>query len=159
MKTIMALSCLLAILGCGNKPKEGTPVRYEYVYSGTMRDPITWYEVASTPEKGATISYSVDCRPEITVIKAPADIFERIGAMAKEYKLHKLSPSYKPSMEILDGYGWHMFIEYPDDYIGSGGSNAWPPAKLWAGISAINEYIKGIIDASTEADIVEKKLR
>ena len=157
MKTLMAFAGLMAILGCGPKFPEGTPVSYQYSYSGTMMYYITWYRVAQTGDKGVTISYSADCSPEITVIKAPADALVRIGALAREYKLNKLSSSYVPTMEIMDGYGWHMFMEYPDDYISSGGTNAWPPDKLWSGIAAINAYIQGIIDASTEADIIEKK--
>jgi hypothetical protein len=157
MKTLMVLTTLLALFGCGPKFPEGTPVSYQYSYSGTMMYYITWYEVAQTPDGGVTISYSTDCSDEITVLKAPSDALEKIGAMAKEHNLNKLKNSYLPDMEILDGYGWHMFIEFPDGYIGSGGSNAWPPAKLWSGIAAINAYIQGIIDASTPSDIIGKK--
>ena len=87
--------------------------------------------------------------------KAPADLLEKIGEMVSKYKVYKLKRSYQPSMEILDGYGWHMFIAYENGYIGSGGSNAWPSEKDWQGVAAINKYIQDIIDAATEADIIE----
>ena len=156
MKTIMLLTSILAFLGCTPKLPEGTPASYQYSYSGTMMYYITWYEVKQTPDKGVTISYSSDCSPEVTVIKAPADALEKIGSIVKECKLNKLKDSYQPAEQVLDGYGWHVFIEYESDYIGSGGSNAWPTSSLWKGIATINNYIQGIIDASTEADIIEK---
>ncbi|MBO6168361.1 MAG: hypothetical protein J6O51_00140 [Bacteroidales bacterium] len=160
MRSILALSCILALLGCGNssdnKPQKGTPVRYEYSYSGTMANPITWYEVTRLEDGTMTISHSADS-PEKTVIKAPADALEHIGALVNDNKLYKLAGSYQPNMDILDGYGWTLFVEYEDGYIASGGSNAWPSSKLWSGVSAINSYIQGIIDSATEADIISKK--
>ncbi|MBR5043077.1 MAG: hypothetical protein IKX67_07535 [Bacteroidales bacterium] len=160
MKTIIAFSCLLAVLGCraqydGNKPQEGNPVRYEYSYWGMMAQPITFYEVMRDDNGQMIINYCAQSM-ETVVYKAPEDILERIGALAREHKIHKLQTSYRPDMEILDGYSWHVFVEYEKGYIGSGGSNAWPSDKLWAGIAAINNYIQGIIDAAPEADILDR---
>ena len=157
MKVLFAFSCLLAVLGCGPKAKQGTPVRYEYSYSGTMMHPILWYEVSRDDNGLMTVAFSKDHSNDISVIKAPDAALKHIGELINEHKLYKLEPSYMPAMDILDGYGWHMFVEYEDDYLSSGGTNAWPPSKLWAGISEINAYIQGIIDASTEADIVGTK--
>ena len=158
MKYIFALSCILAFLGCKdgdrNKPQEGVPESYSYNYAGMMIQPILNYEVERAKDGTITIAYCANSL-EATVYKAPADLLEKIGEMVSKYKVYKLKRSYQPSMEILDGYGWHMFIAYENGYIGSGGSNAWPSEKDWQGVAAINKYIQDIIDAATEADIIE----
>ncbi len=159
MKTILAFSCLLSLLGCGSgKKPEGVPVSYEYRYNATMAYYITWYQVEKDSTGVVRLSYSKDHNPEITVLKAPSDLLEFIGRTAAEYKLHKLKDHYLPPFEVLDGYGWGISIVYPEDSIWSGGSNAWPGGKLAEGINVINSRIQSIIDASTEADILEKKM-
>ena len=160
MKYIFALSCLLAFLGCDdgdrNKPQEGVPESYSYSYSGMMAQPIVSYEVERGKDGTVTIAYCANSL-EAIVYKAPADALEQIGELARKHKIHHLKRSYQPSMEILDGYGWHMFLAYEKGYIGSGGSNAWPSDKDWAGIAAINKYLQDFIDSATEADIIERR--
>ena len=147
--------------GCGvfGAPKfyDKTPVSYEYTYSGTMAHPIDWYSV-KTEEGSVIISYSHHS-PEITVIKAPDDLLEKIGAIARDAKLFKLKPGYRPKLHVLDGYGWDMLIRYPEDYISSGGSNAWPSGKLRGGIKAINQLIKDVIESTPEEAILRHEMR
>lgn len=148
--------------GCGanSGPKfyHKAPVSYEYTYSGMMRDPLEWYYVQTEEDGTVTISYSNN-GPEITVLKAPEGILGKIGELANSYKLYKLERSYQPKFEVLDGYGWHMFLSYEDGYIGSGGSNAWPPAKLWGGIDSINKLITDAINKAAPEDILRHESR
>ena len=51
---------------------------------------------------------------------------------------------------------WHAYIRFQKNSISASGSNAWPSEKLWAGVEAINSYIQSLIDASTEADVIER---
>lgn len=141
---------------CAPKFYDNVPLSYKYSYSGMTAHPIDWYSVKAE-EGGVTISYSHN-GPEITVIKAPSDLLERIRDIAKGNKLYKLESSYLPKFKILDGYGWFVFIEYPDGYISSGGSNAWPPSKLSAGISAINKLITDIIESAAPEDVLRHEM-
>ena len=136
--------------GCGQSaPKfvEGTPEKYLYTYSGMVAHPLEWYCVERTGDGALHLLYSAG-GPEISVYNAPEDVFERIGELVRQHKLYKLESSYRPSMEILDGYGWTISIDYKDGGIWSGGSNAWPPQDLSGGIAAINGYLKRLIDSA-----------
>ena len=95
--------------------------------------------------------------------KLPMDTPRRSGGsgttehgdgFVREYKLWKLENSYTPKFEVLDGYMWHTSIRYEKGSVSTGGSNAWPPAKLQAGLSAIESYIQSIIDSATPSDIL-----
>lgn len=157
----VAMFCsFLSVFGANSGPKfyHSVPVSYEYSYSGMMRDPIDWYSVRTEEGVGVTISYSHD-GPEITVIKAPEGLLEKIGEIACSSKLYKLKASYRPKLEVLDGYGWFMSIRYKDDSIWSGGSNAWPPSKLWGGIAAINQLVVKAIENASGEDILRHESR
>ena len=118
---------------------------------------------ANCDEKAAKNLAGIDAKMEKIKKLTDEAIMERItkGKECREYiynKLHKLKDHYLPPFEVLDGYGWGISIVYPEDSIWSGGSNAWPGGKLAEGINVINSRIQSIIDASTEADILEKKM-
>ena len=162
MKTLLTLSLMLSMFGClrmgvkasgSNEKPDGAVIGYEYKYSGMMMYPLRWYSVTRDSTGVAQLLYSGG-EPDITILRAPEDIFEKIASIAGEYKLHRLRGSYRPRMKILDGYMWHMYIRYEKGSISSGGSNAGAPQKLSAGISAINNYIEALIDAAGEEDVI-----
>ena len=146
----------------GSNPKPDGPARaYEYQYSGTMMYPITYYQVKRDGDGAVRIAYLEDVRsyenpngPDMIVIPGPEDFFGQVDAIVSQYKLHRLRGTYTPRADVLDGYMWHAYIRFEKNSISSGGSNAWPPEKLRAGIDAINGYIQSLIDASTEADVI-----
>ena len=161
MKLLFSLVMMLPLLfplgpkssGKNDKP-DGPSTSYEFSYNSTMMYPITYYKVSRDETGAVRIGYLLNHDHEVTVIPGPEDIFERIDKAVADYKLHKLKNSYWPRMQILDGYGWHAYIRFQKRGISSGGSNAWPPKKIYAGISSINNYIKSVIDASTEEDVL-----
>ena len=162
-KTVLALSLLGAMFSC-TKPWDNKYVKnlppesikeYEHSYSGTMMWYITWYKIEKGEDGHLKLMYSHDCNPEITIYKCPDDALKKIDGIVREYKLWNLSNSYTPKFEVLDGYMWHTSIRYEDGSISTGGSNAWPPKQLAAGLSAIEAYVQSIIDASTEDDIID----
>ena len=169
MKTILGFSIMLALFGGifftkarGSNPKPDGPARsYEYQYSGTMMYPITFYDVKRDDSGAVRIAYmqpdwghDTPEGPDVLVIPGPADFFERVDAIVAKYKLHRLKGTYTPRADIRDGYMWHAYIRFQNNSISAGGSNAYPSAKLWSGIEAINDYIQELIDASSEADVV-----
>lgn len=164
MKLLIAFAMMLPLMfpfgtrSSGSNPKpEGHARSYEYVYSGTMMYPITFYDVRRDEAGAVRITFLEDRGTDICVIPGPADFFERVEAIVAEYRLHRLKNSYTPRARILDGHMWHAYIRFERNSISSGGSNAWPPEKLRAGINAINAYVQSLIDASSDADIVSRQ--
>ena len=163
IKTIIALSLLGALFSCDKDPLSNKRVKdvpgetikeYTYSYSGTMMWYITWYKIEKGDDGNLRLLYSKDCEPEITIYKCPADALKKIDGFVRQYKLWNLKNSYQPKMDILDGYSWHTSITYEDAWLSTGGFNAWPPKELSAGLSTIEGYVKSIIDAATDADII-----
>ena len=163
MKFLISFVCMFPLLSCsvfwtkssGSNPRPDGPAKsYEYTYSGTMMYPIKFYEVKRDEDGAVRIAYLKNHGPDVVVIPGPDDFFGRVDALVAEYKLHRLRGSYRPRMQVLDGYGWHVYIRFQRNSISSGGTNAWPPGKLDGGIDAVNGYIDSLIEASTDADVI-----
>ena len=162
MKTILAFSLFVPILGLfygvratgrNEKPK-GELVLYEYSYSTTARFPSYYYEVRRDGTGMLCIGFSKDHEADIRIIRAPEDALEHIAGIAKEHRMHRLRGSYRPSMQVLDGYGWHCYLRYSDGSISSGGTHAHAPGKPGAGIAVINDYLRALIEASGSEDVI-----
>ena len=157
MKTLFALSFLLPLLACGQACPEGRLSYYEFSYSGTMAWPITYYRVELDEESGQlTLGWSRS-EPEITLIRVGPEVLSHIDALVKEYRLYRLKDRYLPPVRILDGHQWSVYFRYEQDSISSHGSNAWPSGRLREGMDAVNDYLKGLIDAATEDDVIGRK--
>jgi len=159
MKTLMAfsmLTTLFAALSCDSAAARFTESKllsYNYSYSGTMAHPITWYRVDTDENGTVRLSWS-KYGPDITVLRAPQDLLDRIAQMARDSKLHKLKENYRTRLNVLDGYSWHLELRYEEGKIYSGGYHSWPNAKLRGGIEAINACLEEIIQNATEADVI-----
>ncbi|MCR4824657.1 MAG: hypothetical protein K5849_04780 [Bacteroidales bacterium] len=140
-----------------NEKPEGAVISYEYQLSGTVIHPLLYYQVERDPAGTVCIAWSKDCDPEIRVIRGPEDFFDRLGDLFDKYRLYRLRIRYLPRMTILDGEMWRTYIRFEQGSVSSGGSNAFPPEKLQAGISAINGYIRSLIEASSEEDVIGRR--
>lgn len=136
-----------------NEKPSGAVTEYEYKYSATMVYPLTWYLVQRDSTGRATLHYSTG-EAEITILRIPDDVFGRIADIAAEYKLHKQRESYQPRTRVMDGNSWSAHIRYGKGGIYSSGNNANPPERLYAGIKMINDTLRALIDAATEADVI-----
>ena len=164
MKTVLAFSLFFPLLGLfggfgvkatgrNEKPK-GELESYEYGYSTMARFPNEYFQLRRDGTGMLCIYFSRDLEDDICVIQAPDDALEHIAGIVRDCKMYRLRSSYRPRMEVLDGYAWHCFLKFTDGYISSGGSNAGAQGKPGSGVYAINNYIRSLIDASTEADII-----
>ena len=134
---------------------EGAITGYEYVYSGTMAYPIRFYKV-ERDSKGVLGLHFSENDEKVTVYKVPEETLDFIDGIVRETKLHKLRTSYRPPVEVLDGYGWYVCISYEKGHIVSGGQNASAPKAQREGIGRINQHLQEIIDSSSEADILSR---
>lgn len=164
MKLLITLAMMLPLLfpfgikatGRNDKP-DGPATSYEFSYSSTAMYPIEYYHVFRDEDGAVRIAYLLNQDQEVTIIPGPADLFERIDKATADYNLHKLRGTYTPRARVLDGYGWHVYIRFQQKGISAGGSNAWPPEKIYAGVTTINDYICSVIEASSEADVLSRK--
>ena len=171
MKLLLTLAFMLPLLSCsplwnkssGSNPRpDGPATSYEYSYNGTMMYPIKKISGGSQPcqtvKRGADgavrIAFLRNNEPEVRVIAGPEDFFARVYVLVAEYGLHRLKESYRPRMEVLDGYDWHVRIRFRENAIYSGGFNAGPSGKLASGIAALNQYVESLIDASSEEEVI-----
>ena len=156
MRTLFALS-LLSLFACscaGGGMPEGLPSLYEFRYSGTMQYPIEWYRV-ETAEDGTLRILSSHGEADILVVRAPEDLLQRIDRLARQYKLYRLKENYQPSFDVWDGNSWSLRIRYSDSFsISSHGYHVWPPKKLRAGMDAINQLLREVVDNAREEDIL-----
>ena len=165
MKPLIILSLMFSLLGCSpfvrsqghNTRPKGPVVSYEYSYSTMVRYPGEYYRVERDADGRVCIAWSKQHSPDITVIRGPEDLLDRVAGFVAKYRLYRLKTSYRPRMEILDGDMWYAAIGYEEDSIYSGGSNAWPPEKQSTGIAAINAMIGELIAASSESDIIARR--
>lgn len=164
MKLLITLAMMFPLLfpfgtkatGRNEKP-DGPATSYEFSYSSTAMYPIEYYNVFRDEDGSVRLAYLLNQEREVTIIPAPADIFGRIDKAVADYSLHKLRGTYTPRAHVLDGYGWHVYIRFQRKGISSGGSNAWPPEKIYAGVTTINGYLRSVIEASSEADVLSRE--
>ena len=165
MKHLFIFSCIMSLLnfcsrggyisgniaeGDNDKP-EGAVKAYEYSYSGTMAFPIDYYKLSMLEDGTVQLGYSHDDN-DIHLVRVPKEALSKVARIAKEYSLHKLKRSYRPRMEVYDGYGWHVYIDYEKGGISSGGTNAWPKKELDQGINCINSYLDSLFKAAVPQD-------
>ena len=150
---LLGLLCACGISGTASKRPEGPVLSYTYSYSGMRAFPIRQYEVERDSLGQLQLRFSQD-GPDITLYRIPEETLDRIGEIVLQNKLYKLKEHYRPTLEILDGYGWHVHIGYESSSISSGGSNAWPSASLSGGIEAINSLLDSLIQSASPDDII-----
>lgn len=161
-KIMMAI--LLTLLGCAGEEKgtsaskkgEDALISYEYHESTARIYPSLYYLVDMDDQGNPRLHYS-KWENEITIIKAPSDILQRIEAIARSYNLRRLSSSYRPPrwIKILDGDSWGLDLNYENgSYISSSGYESYPSGKKKKGMDEINSLLSSIIESSKEADVV-----
>ena len=166
MKPLLILSLMFTLFGCSpfgvissgsNSRPQGPVVYYEYSYSTMARYPAEYYRIDRDADGHVCIAWSKQHDADIAVIRGPEDLLGRVAGIVSANKLYKLKNSYRPRMDVLDGFMWHAAIGYEGDSIYTGGSNAWPPSKQSMGIVAINGMIEELVAASSESDIIARR--
>ena len=139
---------ILSLIGCGTPEPTGELLSVDYTHSGTMAGYIYEGRVKQDSNGNFVLTamkenYGPLFQKQIS--KEAVDSFKQIII---EEKMYKYKEHYRPSMEVLDGEGWHFAAKFSDGTrIYSSGSNAWPRGN---GLGRIKGYLlKLIADADT----------
>ena len=139
----------MSLIGCGTPEPTGELLSVDYTHSGTMAGYIYEGRVKQDSNGNFVLTamkenYGPLFQKQIS--KEAVDSFKQIII---EEKMYKYKEHYRPSMEVLDGEGWHFAAKFSDGTrIYSSGSNAWPPRGN--GLGRIQGYLlKLIADADT----------
>ena len=121
MKLILSVCALLAVLGSCSRSKfgiiaegdntkpEGKLVSYQYSYSGTMAYPIDYFRIDRNKDGVLRLGWSKDDN-DIHLVRIPEESLQIIDSIAKQHKLWNLKNSYRPKMQVYDGYGWSFYV-------------------------------------------------
>lgn len=143
MKKLTSVMVVFTLLiGCGSadakkkaKMPQGSLLEVTYSEWEMTRHPNVYYRISTDKshrywienisQSGDTTRYEID-------ESCADDLRQEIN----DSRLYNLEPSYHPKEHILDGTSWHFFANFDsDDYISSGGSNAWPTDIALNGIA------------------------
>ena len=112
------LMCMIAgmmsLIGCGVHEPQGELLSVEYTHSGTMAGYIYEGRVKQNPDGRYVLTamkenYGPLYRKQIS--KEAVDSFRQIII---DEKMYKYKEHYRPSMEVLDGEGWHFAAKFSD---------------------------------------------
>lgn len=153
------LSGVLGLIGCApKKMPEGDLIRVEYTRSGTMAG----YEFEGRVEQDSAGSFVIRAMKEsygaLYEKKVSPEVLQHFRQIIEEEKMYKYKESYRPKLEVLDGWGWSFSAKFSDgSSIYSHGSNASPSGnglgKIWGYMeSLIEEGGVKIKDAPFEQD-------
>lgn len=139
---------ILSLIGCGTPEPTGELLSVDYTHSGTMAGYIYEGRVKLDSNGNFVLTAMKENYGSLfqkQISKEAVDSFKQIII---EEKMYKYKEHYRPSMEVLDGEGWHFAAKFSDGTrIYSSGSNAWPRGN---GLGRIQGYLlKLIADADT----------
>lgn len=139
------LSGVLGLIGCApKKMPEGDLIRVEYTRSGTMAG----YEFEGRVEQDSAGSFVIRAMKEsygaLYEKKVSPEVLQHFRQIIEEEKMYKYKESYRPKLEVLDGWGWSFSAKFSDgSSIYSHGSNASPSGN---GLGKIWGYMESLIE-------------
>lgn len=147
---------LFSLLGCAlKKMPEGELVRVEFSRHGTMAKP----EFEGCAEKDSFGVFVVKAMKEtygpLFEKRIDAETMRRFRQIIEEEKMYKYNESYRPMMEVLDGWGWSFSAKFSDgSVISSHGSNAGPRDD---GLNRIRNYMQELIQDGVQIEDSEEE--
>lgn len=138
------LSGLVGVISCAmKKMPEGELVSVEYTRSGTMAG----YQYEGRVSQDASGTFVLRAMKEnygpLFEKKIDAEAMEHFRQIIEEEKMYQYKESYRPMMEVLDGWGWSFYASFSDgSVISSHGYNASPKGD---GLGRIQGYMDELI--------------
>ena len=139
---------ILSLIGCGTPEPTGELLSVDYTHSGTMAGYIYEGRVKQDSNGNYVLTAMKENYGPLFQKQISKEAIDSFKQIIIEEKMYKYKEHYRPSMEVLDGEGWHFAAKFSDGTrIYSSGSNAWPRGN---GLGRIQGYLlKLIADADT----------
>lgn len=144
----------LALISCAmKKMPESELVSVEYTRSGTMAG----YEYEGRVEKDSTGGFVLRAMQEsygpLYEKRLNAEELKYFLRIIEEEKMFKYKESYRPAMEVLDGWSWSFDARFADgSSIASHGSNASPSGE---GLKRIRTYMSELARKGVQVETNE----
>lgn len=119
----MGICSIFALFSCAEKRQASNIKSFSYTLQGMSIERENYVVERNGDKATVEIEYydkKVNCETDTT-------IFADLQAIIDKHKVHKFKKSYQPSLEILDGEMWNLYVCYEngEQNISSGGSNSW----------------------------------
>lgn len=154
------LACLiggmLGLFGCAmKKMPESELISVELTHSGTMAG----YEYEGRVQQDSTGAFVLRAMKEnygpLFEKKLNAEAMKRFRQIIEEEKMYQYKDSYRPKMQVMDGWGWSFSARFADgSSISSHGSNASPKGN---GLGRIRGYMDELIQDGLQIEFPEEE--
>ena len=150
-----AFSGLLALIGCSTKSMPDSElIGLRYVSSGTMARPefegsVKMDSAGVFVLKAMKENYGPMFEKQIT-----AEDMRHFRQIIEDEKMYKYKDSYRPRMQVMDGWGWTFWAKFADgSVIESHGSNARPDGN---GLGKVHGYMEQLIQDGVQIEFLEE---
>ena len=147
---------LLGLVGCTVKRMpEGSLVRVELTRSGTMAG-YEWYGCAEPDSTGVfALRAMKESYGPLFQKQLSHETMNQFRQIIEDEKMFKYKESYRPKMEVLDGWGWSFRAKFSDgSSISSHGSNASPKGD---GLARIQGLMAELIQDGIQVEFPEEE--
>ena len=147
---------LLGLVGCTVKRMpEGSLVRVELTRSGTMAG-YEWYGCAEPDSTGVFVLRAMkENYGPLFQKQLSRETMNQFRQIIEDEKMFKYKESYRPKMEVLDGWGWSFRAKFSDgSSISSHGSNASPKGD---GLARIQGLMAELIQDGIQVEFPEEE--
>ena len=150
-----AFSGLLALIGCSTKSMPDSElIGLRYVSSGTMARP----EFEGSVKMDSTGVFVLKAMKEnygpMFETQITTDDMKYLRQIIEDEKMYKYKDSYRPRMQVMDGWGWTFWAKFADgSVIESHGSNARPDGN---GLGKVHGYMERLIQDGKQIEFPEE---
>ena len=147
---------LLGLVGCTVKRMpEGSLVRVEFSESGTMAG-YEWYGCAEPDSTGTFVLRAMkETYGPLFQKQLSPEAMTEFRQIIEDEEMFKYKDSYRPKMEVLDGWGWSFRAKFSDgSSISSHGSNATPKGN---GLARIRGLMSQLIEDGIQIEFPEEE--
>jgi len=147
---------LFGMLGCAlKKMPEGELVSVEYSRHGTMARA----EFEGSVERDSAGSFVLIAMKEtygpLFEKKVDAEVMKRFRQIIEEEKMYQYKESYRPTLEVLDGWSWFFRARFSDgSSIYSHGNNASPNGN---GLDRIRGYMEELVQNGIQVEFLDEE--
>ena len=147
---------LFGVLGCAlKKMPEGELISVEFSRQGTMARA----EFEGSIEKDSTGAFVLTAMKEtygpLFEKKVDTEVMKHFRQIIEEEKMYKYKEAYRPSFEVLDGWGWSFRARFSDgSSIYSHGFNASPGDN---GLARIRGYMQELVQDGVQVEFLDEE--